>query len=37
MYSISVPASSANLGIGFDCIGMAVNLYDTFTVDRSDH
>jgi len=37
MYSISVPASSANLGIGFDCIGMAVNLYDTFTIDRSDH
>lgn len=33
---ISVPATSANLGIGYDCLGMAVSLYSHFTFDLSD-
>lgn len=33
---ISVPATSANLGIGYDCLGMAVSLYSHFTFDSSD-
>lgn len=38
MFRISVPASSANLGSGFDCLGIALGLYNTFTVelDSSD-
>jgi homoserine kinase len=28
--TISVPATSANLGAGFDCIGVALNLWNTF-------
>lgn len=35
--SIDVPASSANLGPGFDTLGMALDISDTFTVEfRSD-
>ena len=33
---ISVPATSANVGIGFDCLGMAVTLYSHFTFDRAE-
>ena len=33
---ITVPATSANLGIGYDCLGMAVSLYSRFTFDRAD-
>jgi homoserine kinase len=29
--TISVPATSANLGPGFDCMGLALGLYNTFT------
>lgn len=29
MYRINIPATSANLGPGFDCLGMAVSLYNT--------
>ena len=29
---VTVPASSANLGPGFDCIGLALSLYHTLTV-----
>ena len=36
MYIIKVPASSANLGPGFDSIGLAVNLYLTITASKSD-
>lgn len=36
MYKFKVPATSANLGIGFDCMGMALNLYDYFEVEKSD-
>jgi homoserine kinase len=30
---IEVPATSANLGPGFDCLGLALNLVDTVTVE----
>lgn len=33
---ITVPATSANLGIGYDCLGMAVSLYSEFTFERAD-
>ncbi len=29
MFTVKVPASSANLGPGFDCMGIALNLYST--------
>lgn len=35
MYRITVPASSANLGPGFDCMGVALNLYNTVTLAPS--
>ncbi len=43
MFKIRVPATSANLGPGFDCLGMAVNCYNTFlfspskTIEQPDH
>ena len=36
MIRISVPATSANLGIGYDTLGMAVSLYSHFTFGRAD-
>lgn len=36
MIKITVPATSANLGIGYDTLGMAVSLYSHFTFERSD-
>ena len=35
MYRITVPASSANLGPGFDCMGVALTLYNTVTLAPS--
>ena len=32
----TVPATSANLGIGYDTLGMAVSLYSHFTFDHAD-
>ena len=37
MIKIKVPATSANLGPCFDCLGLALNLYNTFYVDEIDH
>lgn len=34
MVSIRVPATSANLGPGFDCLGMALSLYDHFSFEE---
>src|SRR5690348_11007246 len=31
--SVRVPATSANLGPGFDCLGLALGLYTTFDVE----
>lgn len=36
MYKISVPASTANLGPGFDCLGLALSLFNDFYVEESD-
>lgn len=35
MIKITVPATSANLGIGYDTLGMAVSLYAHVTMDRA--
>jgi homoserine kinase len=34
---VRVPASTSNLGPGFDCLGLAVQLYNTTTITRSDN
>ena len=36
MLKIKTPASSANLGPGFDCLGLSLDLYNTFAVETSD-
>ncbi|MCJ7690947.1 MAG: homoserine kinase [Clostridiaceae bacterium] len=36
MITIRVPATSANLGPGFDCLGIALNLYNTFDFEEID-
>lgn len=36
MIRISVPATSANLGIGYDTLGMAVSLYSHFTFEHAE-
>lgn len=36
MITIKTPATSANVGPGFDCFGLALNLYNTFEVELSD-
>lgn len=36
MIKVTVPATSANLGIGYDTLGMAVSLYSHFTFDHTD-
>src|SRR5476651_107637 len=33
---VRVPASTSNLGPGFDCLGLALQLYNTVTLTRSD-
>ena len=33
--SVKVPASSANVGPGFDCLGMALPLYNTITIEET--
>ncbi|EJU32796.1 homoserine kinase [Slackia sp. CM382] len=33
---ITVPATSANIGIGYDCLGMAMTLHATFDFARAD-
>jgi homoserine kinase len=34
--AIRVPASTSNLGPGFDCLGLALNLYNTVRVARAE-
>jgi len=34
--SVRVPASTANLGPGFDCLGIALDIYNQVTVEKSD-
>ncbi|HVJ47641.1 homoserine kinase [Desulfitobacterium sp.] len=35
MLCAKIPATSANLGPGFDCLGLALNLFNTITVEES--
>jgi len=34
--TIQIPATTANLGPGFDCLGIALNIHNRVTVERSD-
>lgn len=36
MITVRVPATSANLGSGFDCFGLALSLYATVSFEKSD-
>lgn len=36
MITIKTPATSANVGPGFDCFGLALKIYNTFEVELSD-
>ena len=36
MLEVKVCATSANLGLGFDCLGLAINIYNTFIFDKSN-
>ena len=36
MITVRVPATSANMGPGFDSIGIALNLYNTFYMEEND-
>ena len=35
-YRVQVPATSANLGVGYDCLGMALDLMATFEFEPAD-
>lgn len=37
MIKVRVPATSANIGPGFDCLGVALNLYNTFSFEEIEH
>jgi homoserine kinase len=34
MIKVKVPATSANMGPGFDCLGVALNLYNSFYIEE---
>ncbi|HHY27718.1 MAG TPA: homoserine kinase [Desulfitobacterium dehalogenans] len=36
MVRVRIPATSANLGPGFDCLGMALSLYNVVQIESSD-
>ena len=36
MLEIRVPATSANMGPGFDCLGVALNLYNCFKIEERE-
>ncbi len=37
MLEIIVPATSANIGPGFDCLGIALNIYNKFYVEEIEN
>lgn len=37
MIKVTVPATSANIGSGFDCLGIALKLYNTYTFEESEN
>jgi homoserine kinase len=34
MVSVKIPATSANMGAGFDCMGFAVSLYNELHIEK---
>lgn len=36
MIQVRVPATSANLAMGYDCLGMAVNIFMTVQIEKAD-
>ena len=36
MVTVTVPATSANVGAGFDSLGLAVSMHNVFTFEESD-
>ena len=36
MFNIKTSASTSNLGIGFDCLGLAFDIFNNFKVDEND-
>ncbi|MGG5460456.1 homoserine kinase [Clostridium sp. B9] len=34
MIKVRVPATTANMGAGFDCLGIALGVYNTFTIEE---
>jgi len=36
MVRVTVPATTANLGPGFDCLGLALSLFNSITLERSE-
>jgi homoserine kinase len=36
MIRVHVPAGTTNLGAGFDCLGLALALYNTLEIEESD-
>lgn len=36
MVKIKVPATSANMGPGFDCLGVALDMYNEYSIDEYD-
>ncbi len=37
MIKVIVPATSANIAMGYDCLGMAVNLFTEVKIEKADH
>ncbi|MEX1377544.1 MAG: homoserine kinase [Eubacteriales bacterium] len=36
IFKVKIPATTTNLGPGFDCLGMSIELYNYITVEESD-
>lgn len=37
MITVTVPATSANVGAGFDALGLALSMHNVFTFEECDH
>ena len=37
MIKLQIPATSANLGAGFDALGLALSFYNTAEMEENDH
>ena len=35
--TVRAPATTANMGPGFDSLGMALEVFNTISIERSDH